>query len=44
MQDTNSEFQKHSQNLQIGAAVENLEIKFEEKLVEKRTLLSGSEF
>ena len=44
MQDANSEFQKHSQNSQMEAAVETFEIKFEEKPVEKRTLLSGSKF
>ena len=44
MQDANSEFQEHSQNLQTEAAVETFEIKFEEKPAEKRTLLSGSEF
>ena len=43
-QDAINEFQKHSQNLQMGAVVENLEIKFKEKPVEKQTLLSGSEF
>ena len=44
MQDANSEFQKHSQNLWMEAAVETFEIKFEEKPVEKRNLLSSSEF
>ena len=44
MQDTNSEFQEHSQNLRMEAVVEIFEIKFEEKPVEKRTLLSGSKF
>ena len=44
MQDANSEFQKHSQNSQMEAAVEIFEIKFKEKPVEKQTLLSGSEF
>ena len=43
-QDANSEFQKHSQNSQMGGAVETFEIKFKEKPVEKRILLSGSEF
>ena len=43
-QDTNSEFQKHSQNSWMEAAVETFEIKFEKKLVEKQTLLSGREF
>ena len=43
-QDANSEFQEHSQNSRTEAAVEIFEIKFKEKPVEKRTLLSGSEF
>ena len=43
-QHANSEFQKHSQNSWMGAAVETFEIKFNEKPVEKRTLFSGSEF
>ena len=43
-QEANSEFQKHSQNSQMGVVVETFEIKFEEKPVEKRTLFSGSEF
>ena len=34
-QDANSEFQEHSQNLRMEAAVEIFEIKFEEKPVEK---------
>ena len=41
---TNSEFQEHSQNSRTEAAVETLEIKFEEKPVEKLTLLSGGKF
>ena len=44
MQDANSEFQEHSQNSWKEAVVEIFEIKFEEKPVEKRTLLSSSEF
>ena len=43
-QDANSEFREHSQNSRTELAVETFEIKFEEKLMEKRTLLSGSEF
>ena len=43
-QDAKSEFQEHSQNSRMEAAVETFEIKFEEKPVEKRNLLSGSEF
>ena len=44
MQDTDSEFQEHSQNSWTEPAVKTFEIKFEEKPMEKRTLLSGSEF
>ena len=44
VQDANSEFQKHSQNSWAEAAVETFEIKFKEKPMKKRTLLSGSEF
>ena len=44
MQDANSEFQEHSQNLETEAAVEIFEIEFEEKSAEKRSLLSGNEF
>ena len=44
MQDANSEFQEHSQTSRKETAIETFEIKFEEKPVEKRTLLSGSEF
>ena len=43
MQDADSEFQEHSQNLQTESAVKTFEIKFEEKPMEKRTQLSGSE-
>ena len=43
-QDTNSEFQEHSQNSRTEPAVETFEVKFEEKPTKKRTLLSGSEF
>ena len=42
-QDANSEFQEHSQNSRTEAAVEIFEIEFEEKLAEKRSLLSGNE-
>ena len=42
-QDTDSEFQEHSQNSRTESAVKTFEIKFEEKPREKRTLLSGSE-
>ena len=41
---TNSEFEEHSQNSQTEAAVETFKIKFKEKQVEKRTLVSGNEF
>ena len=44
MQDANSEFEEHSQNLLTESAVKTFEIKFEEKPTEKRTLLSGSKF
>ena len=44
MQDANSEFQEHSQNSRKKADVETFEIRYEEKPIEKRTLLSGSEF
>ena len=44
MQDANSEVHEHSQNLRTAAVVEIFEIKFEEKPVEKRTLLSGNKF
>ena len=43
MQDADSEFPEHSQNLQTDTAVKTFEIKFEEKKREKRTLLRGSE-
>ena len=43
-QDANSEFQEHSQNSRTESAVKTFEVKFEEKPMEKRTLLSGSEF
>ena len=43
MQDANSKFKEHSQNLQTESAVKTFEIKFEEKRREKRTLLNGSE-
>ena len=42
MQDADSEFPEHSQNLWTESAVKTFEIKFEEKPREKRTLLSGS--
>ena len=44
MQDANSEFEEHSQNLLTESAVKTFEIKFEEKPTEKQTLLSGSKF
>ena len=43
-QDADSEFQEHSQNSWTESAVKTFEIKFEEKPMEKRTLLSGSKF
>ena len=43
-QDTNSEFQEHSQNSRTEVAVEIFEIEFKEKSAEKRSLLSGNEF
>ena len=43
-QDANSEFQEHSQNSEMEQAVETFEIKFEEKPMEKRSLLSGTKF
>ena len=43
-QDANSKCQEHSQNLRTEAAVEIFEIEFEEKLAEKRSLLSGNKF
>ena len=42
-QDADSEFPEHSQNSRMESAVKTFEIKFEEKLREKQTLLSGSE-
>ena len=42
-QDSYSEFSEHSQNSQTELAVKTFEIKFEEKPMEKRCLLSGSE-
>ena len=42
-QDSYSEFSEHSQNSQTESAVKTFEIKFEEKPMERRTLLSGSE-
>ena len=44
MQDANSKFQEHSQNSRKEADVETFEIKYKEKPIEKRTLLSGNEF
>ena len=41
-QDSYSEFSEHSQNSQTESALKTLEIKFEEKPTERRTLLSGS--
>ena len=43
-QDSYSEFSKHSPNSQTESAVNTFEIKFEEKPMERRTLLSGSKF
>ena len=43
MQDFNSEFPEHSQNLRTESAVKTFEIKVEEKPTKKRTLLSSSE-
>ena len=43
-QDANSEFQEHSHNLQTETAVKTFEIKFKEKPMRKRNLLSGSKF
>ena len=43
-QDSYSEFSEHSQNSQTESAVKTFEIKFEEKPMERRTLLSGSEY
>ena len=43
-QDANSEFEEHSQNLRTESAVKTFKIKFEEKPMEKRSLLNGSEF
>ena len=42
-QDFYSEFPEHSQNSWMESAVKTFEIKFEEKPMETRTLLSGSE-
>ena len=42
-QDVHSEFSEHSQNSRTKSVVKTFELKFEEKLREKRTLLSGSE-
>ena len=42
--DANSEFQEHSHNLWMEMVVETFDIKFEEKPVEKQTLLSSSKF
>ena len=42
-QDTDSEFQEHSHNSRTESAVKTFELKFEEKPIKKRTLLSGSE-
>ena len=43
MQDFYSEFPEHSQNSQTESAVKTFEMKFDEKPMEERTLLSGSE-
>ena len=42
-QDFNSEFPEHSQNSRTESAVKTFEIRFAEKPMEKRSLLSGSE-
>ena len=42
-QDTDSEFSKQSHNSRMESAVKTFELKFEEKPMEERTLLSGSE-
>ena len=42
-QNFNSEFPEHSQNSRTESVVKTFEIKFEEKPMKKRTLLSGSE-
>ena len=42
-QDFNSEFPEHSQNLRMELAVKTFEMKFDEKPMETRTLLSSSE-
>ena len=44
MQDTDSKFPEHSQNSRTESAVKTFEIKFDEKPMEKRTLLSSSKF
>ena len=41
-QDTDSEFPEHSHNSRTESAVKTFELKFEEKPIKKRTLLSGS--
>ena len=43
MQDFNSEFPEHSQNSRMESAVKTLEMRFDEKPMEKRSLLSSSE-
>ena len=43
MQDFNSEFPEHSQNSRMESAVKTFQIMFDEKPMEKRSLLSGSE-
>ena len=43
-QDADSEFPEHSQNSRMESAVKTFEIKFDEKPMTKRTLLSSSEF
>ena len=42
-QDTDSEFPEHSQNSRLESVVKTFEMKFDERLMERRTLLSGSE-
>ena len=41
-QDADSEFSEHSQNLRMESVVKTFEMKFDEKPMETRTLLSGS--
>ena len=43
-QDTDSEFPEHSHNSRTKSTVKTFEMKFEENPMEKRTLLTGSEY